>query len=133
MAELAQTLEKAASKNHEYQQQLDRFNRLTGKNYVLTDFWGLSDSVAALEFAQIALCRVKRFVFVHDEEYLEIIRFLLQGRGTDLELYYWTEFLTTHLPHPAPSDLIFRGDREPEEILEALKNYRTLPLDSDPS
>lgn len=129
VAELAQTLDGAAAKKHEHQQMLDRFNRLTGKTYELTDFWGLSDPEAAHEFAEIALCSVRRFSDVQDSEFLEIISFLLEGRGSERDMYYWFEFLRQHLPHPAPSDLIFQGDRGPEEILHLLKTHQPIVLE----
>lgn len=104
------------------------FNRLTGQAYIHSYFRGLSGSIDAHDFAEIALSPVAFFDDVEDREFLEIIRFLLEGKGTERDLSYWLEFLHRHLPHPSPNKLIFQGGRSPEEILQALKTYPSIVL-----
>ncbi|GEM48581.1 bacteriocin immunity protein [Deinococcus cellulosilyticus] len=104
------------------------FNRLTGQNYTHSHFRGLSGSIDAHDFAEIALSPVDHFEDVQDEEFLEIIRFLLEGLGSERDLGYWLEFLQRHLPHPSPSDLIFQAELSPEDILHQLKTYPPIVL-----
>lgn len=105
---------------------LEAFNRLTGQQYVHAHFRGISGALDAHDFAEIALSPVRCFPDVQDSEFLEIIAFLLEGRGTERELAYWLEFLHLHLPHPAPADLIFFDALPAPEVLERLKNHRPL-------
>lgn len=105
---------------------LAEFNRLTGQRYVHAHFRGISGALDAHDFAEIALSPVPHFADVQDSEFLEIIAFLLEGSGTEREMAYWLEFLHLHLPHPAPTDLIFSDALSAPEVLERLKNHRPL-------
>ncbi len=65
---------------------------------------------------------------ITDHELLEIITYLMEGKGTESEESYWLDFLDRNLPHPAISDLIYYEDLTPAEVLQRTKSYQPILL-----
>lgn len=115
----------------DYRPLIGRFNDICGGNYGIDAFDNAAGSMDMEDFAkQVLTPPPPKLSEITEDEYLEIIMRLLEGRATEAETTFWLRLLDINIPCPTIYDLIYWSEEEmtAEQVLAKARQWHPIIL-----